>query len=221
MEEQQEVLEIKINTQGTLNLSLEELVDIQGEVKSLFPEELEKMIESFKTHGFCEPFVVFKENPKESWKIISGNQRRKAIFKCKELGLKVPDKFPCVELKAKSLKDAKKVLLSLGSTFGRVNKRRLEIFSEEINLPLEEVNLFSSFPTLTLEDSFDGINDELQKTDVEDTSIDFIKIPFLSEDINRIKDMFEAVFYKMQEKYPKKVSTPSDAFLKILKDALK
>ena len=76
---------------------------------------------------------------------IAGNQRLKALYRLRDLGFSIPDKLPGIPVEAENEKDAKKILLSLASTFGTVNKTELKDFIQVSGLDHIEVDAVTNF----------------------------------------------------------------------------
>lgn len=136
-------------------IALSELKKIQGDLKELSEENYIKLKNQILEFGFIAPFFIWKL--KGQSRILDGHQRLSALDYMAAEGIKLPKKFPCVEIEAKNLKQAKKMILAISSNYGTMTTLGLEGFMEGINMSLEEVA--DSF-------TFDAINFNLM-ADVE------------------------------------------------------
>lgn len=113
---------IKITCETKLYLPLENILDFQGELKSLSTTNYEKLKKQIVEQGFSAPIFVWKNDGK--YYCLDGTQRRAVCTKLKEQGYKIPD-LPCVEILAKTKLEAKKKLLSYVSQYGKVDPQGL------------------------------------------------------------------------------------------------
>ena len=203
--------QIQIKCSGTLNVSLDNLIDIQGDLKNITDENLDKLLGTMRENGFCEPFVVWKDEEKKLV-VISGNQRLKALKKARELNWTLPSSFPAVEVKAESYKEAKKMLLSLASYYGRADKLKLEEFILSNDFDLKETISLIEFPDITFKLE-DNPKEQLESAD---GSLEYISFPFFREDYIEAKELWDNCFNLLFQN-DGEIQTTTDAFLFILK----
>jgi len=141
-------MEIKISCETKLYLPLENIKDFQGALKTLDPDKKEKLKKQILEQGFAAPIFVWKNDGK--YYCLDGTQRRVALQDLKSTGYKIPD-LPCVEIHAKTKREAKKKLLSYVSQFGKVTGAGLYEFINEAELDLKELEDFE-IPEIDLED---------------------------------------------------------------------
>ena len=200
------------------SVCIDDLVDIQKSVKSLNPNEMEKMLKSFETLGFLDPFDVWKDKKKNQLILLGGNQRLKALKKARELGWKLPDQFPANMIEASNLKEARKMLLSMASTFGRTSKEALLDFSKKFAINIKEVASFSSFPEFNIMENEDETSNTNSQKDTNENQggISVMRIPFFDHDIDNAQNLFESAYKKLKEAYPDTITCQSDAFIYIM-----
>jgi hypothetical protein len=128
--------EIKITCDTKLYLPLENILDFQGELKSLSSTNYERLKKQILEQGFSAPIFVWKNNAK--YYCLDGTQRRLVLTKLKAEGYKIPD-LPAVEIFAKTKLEAKKKLLSYVSQFGKVESQGLYEFIIEAEIPIEDM----------------------------------------------------------------------------------
>ena len=214
-------MKLQVNCTGSESLPWKDFVDIQQKAKTMDGKQIEKLINAIEKHGFAEPFGIW-HNPETNQNIIlSGNQRRKAIERMAEIGWEIPEKLPCHKIKAGNLKEATQMLLSLASTFGRVDMNEVEALAKSVDLSLDELSKMSSFVEIDLEKIKQEVTEEIseiQKSEskaIEDINyIEFIKIPYPKDEFNEVFTMFEC--YKNAGDF----SDYPEAFRQLLKDGM-
>ena len=152
---------VDIKCKGSSMVALKDLKELQGDLKELSEENYSKLKAIILDLGFIAPFFVW--NYKGVKRCIDGHQRLTTLRCMKEEGIKVPAKFPCVEIEAKNLKQAKKMILAVSSNYGTMTTLGLEGFMTGIGMDLEKVA--ESF-------SFDAINFDMM-AEVEKVPVSF------------------------------------------------
>jgi hypothetical protein len=140
--------EIKITCDTKLYLPLENILDFQGELKSLSSTNYERLKKQILEQGFSAPIFVWKNNAK--YYCLDGTQRRLVLTRLKAEGYKIPD-LPAVEIFAKTKLEAKKKLLSYVSQFGKVESQGLYEFIIEAEIPIEDMSDFE-IPEIDMDD---------------------------------------------------------------------
>jgi DNA modification methylase len=120
------------------SLSLDEITEFQGGLKARSPEEIEKIIKSFKKFGFAFPLFVWPEG-ETNW-CLDGHGRLLALKKMQEAGEKIP-RLPVVYVKAKDEEEARNLLLRLNSQYGRMTKESVLEFSQGFDIDFAELEL--------------------------------------------------------------------------------
>lgn len=121
---------VKINCKGSGLCELSKLKIIQGELKTLSPENEGKLRKRIEQYGFDAPFFVWRN------KILDGTQRKIVLDKMVEDGWTLPGgKVPICQIKAKNLNDAKQRLLGYVSQYGKLDSNGLDVFLKGIEVP--------------------------------------------------------------------------------------
>lgn len=115
-----------------IELSIEELQEFQGNLKSLHSDDYEALKSQILETGFAFPIYVWK-SPKNEHKIIGGHQRLRVLKQMKLEGIAVP-KLPVVVVHADSERMAKQRVLQDASQYGKVERQGLYEFSIENSL---------------------------------------------------------------------------------------
>jgi len=151
---------VLIKCEGKDEVGLDELTDLQGNFKILTEINFNKLRNSLLKYGFSFPFFVYKE--KNIKYVLDGHQRTNVLKKMREQGFEIPEKFPCIYVEAKNIKEARQKLLMLNSQFGEITEDGLSNFFTEYELDfhvLEELH-------------FEGINMGLMGTGHTTTDIE-------------------------------------------------
>jgi len=129
-----------LNPNNLPTVDYRNLIDIQGDLKTIDRKALEKLKDSIKKHGIFVPKFVWKDEDK--FYIIDGHQTKKALEELEKEGYEIPE-IPYVEIEAKNKKDAAEKLLQINSRYGKINpateffeKYRLDsVVIDEIEIP--------------------------------------------------------------------------------------
>ena len=151
-------MKVKDDVDTIERLSIDTLIEFQGNLKTLNDTNLEKLINSIKTVGFSAPFFAFKSGKKNY--LLDGHQRIKALQKMREQGDIVPD-LPVVFIKARDKSEAKKKLLFITSQYGKPDQGGFEEFIADLDTDfLVDIEI----PDIKID--FDGINEPTENDDV-------------------------------------------------------
>ncbi len=161
------VREIKIECTGTENISLDNLTELQGNLKDLSKENYTRLKDSIIKYGFSFPMFVWKH--KEKNYIIDAHQRKKTLQKLKDEGYIVPP-LPTVFINAKDKIEAKEKLLQLNSNYGKITQDGLYEFINESGFEIDQLLLEDiDLPELDM-DKFNA--SFLEDTEIEEDESD-------------------------------------------------
>lgn len=139
---------IKISCEGTATVDYLNLVDFQGDLKELNEKGFEALKAEILRHGFAFPVIVWKNKGKHF--IVDGHQRVRTVRTLVErFGYACPE-LPIVEVKAKTLKEAKELLLAATSQYGEMTRQGLYEFMEEAGIKMAEVKTHYKFADIDL-----------------------------------------------------------------------
>lgn len=146
---------IRIECKGSGSESLDNLIPFQGDLKELTKANYEKLKTEILQHGFSAPFFYWASNEKIPKKyLLDGHQRKITLVAMEQEGFYLPNKFPVVEIKAKTKREAKSKLLAFTSQYGKISKAGLIQFAEHSKIDIEKVVGRFSFDAI----SFDGFS---------------------------------------------------------------
>jgi len=129
-------MEIEIKCKAADLLSLEDLSNFQGNLKTIKIDNLIKLKESIVNQGFIAPIFVWNSG-EENW-ILDGHQRIKAL-KSLEFDEYVIPPLPVAYIEAGDIKEAKEKLLHITSQHGDFTIAGLDDFLVDAELDLESI----------------------------------------------------------------------------------
>ncbi|MBU1170286.1 MAG: hypothetical protein KKD44_12045, partial [Proteobacteria bacterium] len=155
--------EINITCKGSKYMSLDQLKNFQGNLKTLPESELDKLKRSILKHGFSFPVFIWNDS------ILDGHQRTFAVRNLIKEGYTI-DPIPVVEIMAATKSEAAEKLLILNSHYAKITEDGLYEFLSaneldihdivgDLNLPDFDMDNFMSEYMETEEDP-QGLTDE-------------------------------------------------------------
>lgn len=124
------VKEIIIACEGATLVSLDELTDLQGNLKDLSEQNYVKLRNSITQFGFSFPILMWIDPENKKW-IIDAHQRIRTLKKMQEEGIIIP-RLPADIVHAKDKNEAKKKLLLLNSRYGKMTREGFDEFSVDL-----------------------------------------------------------------------------------------
>ena len=137
---------LKIECSTKLNLPIEKIYPFQGNLKKLDDEERKQLRKQIEDTGFAFAINVWKN--KNKYYILDGHQRLSVLKDMSSDGFDC-SKIPCVEVNAKTFKDAKRRVLQGTSQYGKMTNESLEEYLKDSDLDLSELENFR-FPEIDL-----------------------------------------------------------------------
>lgn len=109
------------------SILLQDLVPFQGDLKKRTDDDVAELIQSITSEGLLMPFVVWRKD-KQNF-LLDGHGRLQALRN-------IPDtekqKFPVLFVEADSEEDARKALLQITSSYGKITKKGAVQFTATI-----------------------------------------------------------------------------------------
>jgi hypothetical protein len=139
---------VEIQCTVAINLNLDQLMPMQGDLKELFESNFNKLKQSILRHGITFPFLVWQDDGKNY--ILDGTQRDRVLTKMAEEGFQIPA-LPCALIEAKDRKEAAEKILLISSQYGKITNNSLEQFLSENDLDLTALNDELELPSIDLE----------------------------------------------------------------------
>lgn len=126
------ITEITISCQGATSVSLDELQDLQGNLKDLTEDNYAKLRNSLIEFGFSFPIFFWQDENGAKW-IIDAHQRKRTLLKMRDEGILIPS-LPADPIFAKDRAEAKKKLLLLNSRYGQMTQEGFDEFTSDIEI---------------------------------------------------------------------------------------
>lgn len=139
---------IRIACTGASTLKLNELTQLQGNLKSLSEENYRKLKKVILEQGFSSPESVWVA-PDGTNYILDGHQRFVVLKTLEMEGYQIPP-IPVDFIEAKDKKEAFKKLLAIASQYGTFNKQGLYDYMQESSILLDDLKDNFIFPEVNL-----------------------------------------------------------------------
>src|SRR6266508_4103395 len=139
---------VKINCKAAIEIALEDLTPLQGELKVLTDANFEKLKQSILRHGITFPFFIWQSEGENY--ILDGTQRDRVLKRMAEDGYEVPP-LPCALIQAKDRKEAAEKILLISSQYGKMTNNSLETFLADNDLGFLELQGELELPAIDLE----------------------------------------------------------------------
>jgi ParB-like nuclease family protein len=143
-------LKVEIKCVGSAELPLKDLLEFQGNLKSLSKENYGKLKKEILELGFSEPFSVWK-SPR-GYLLLNGHQRARTLKAMAEEGFELPGKFPVSVVDAKDEAEAKRKVLAMASQYGTVEGQGLYEFMHEAGIAMDDLEGSFAFPEIDLDE---------------------------------------------------------------------
>lgn len=122
-------MEIKCTTKDTIKLT--ECVPFQGNLKKRTAQDIAELKDSLLREGLLMPFAVWDHDDKKF--LLDGHGRKEALVQLavEDANLLNVD-WPCIYIKADTEDDARKALLQITSSYGKITKTGVKQFTVSI-----------------------------------------------------------------------------------------
>lgn len=158
--------EIKIECSGNKTFEYWQLIEMQGNLKTLHRHDYERMKERILELGFSEPISVWMHRGKAH--ILNGHQRLRTIKEMVENEKYIVKPLPVNLIQAKDWNEAKRKILSLTSQFGKTKAEGLFNFLKDSDITPQELLSGYKFADLDL---VDWVDDYFKKTEPDENDL--------------------------------------------------
>lgn len=144
------ITELRIECQGATTVELDELNDLQGDLKDLTEINYVKLRNSMIEFGFSFPVFIWIDETGKKW-ILDAHQRVRTLKKMREEGITIPP-LPADIINAESRVRAKEKLLLLNSRYGSITEEGFQAFTSEVGfeIPSEDIADMLVLPEIDL-----------------------------------------------------------------------
>jgi hypothetical protein len=124
------MIELKCSTESVVLLS--QMTLFQGDLKKRTERDIDDLATSLREEGMFMPFAVWERTPSELL-ILDGHGRYAALTKLALTDISILEQqFPCIRIQADDENEARKALLQIVSTYGRINRTGVIAFSAPV-----------------------------------------------------------------------------------------
>lgn len=130
---------------------LEQMIGFQGDLKVMDEDAMQQLKNEMIENGFNSPIHIWR-SPKQKKKfVLDGHQRCHALKSLRDDdGYGIPESLPVDYIKAKNLKQAKHILLSRVSQYGRATPGGLYAFMADANIGIDEIKSSFKIPEIDI-----------------------------------------------------------------------
>ena len=125
---------IRITCKAAGTLPIEEIHDLQGNLKELLPDKKRKLKLALTEYGFSFPVFVWRNPFNHLHYNLDGNQRLKVMRELKDEGFEFSD-IPVAFIDANSEKEAREKLLLATSQYGKFSNKGAKEYIEKMDDP--------------------------------------------------------------------------------------
>lgn len=139
---------VVMKCEGALRIPLEELLDLQGGLKELSPENKLKLRTEILNTGFAfAPHVWVDADDKKY--LVDGHQRTSILRDLKAEGYEVPP-VPVSTVEAPTMAEAKRRILQASSQYGEMTAQGLYDFMLINEIPFQDVQASFDLPNIDM-----------------------------------------------------------------------
>lgn len=122
---------LKINCNTDTRIKLQQLVPFQGTLKKRNDNDINALIKSLENDGMMMPFAVWHHDDKDY--LLDGHGRLEALVRMslKDIDI-INQDLPCIYINADTEEEARKSLLQITSSYGKLNKKGIIEFTATI-----------------------------------------------------------------------------------------
>jgi hypothetical protein len=140
---------IKINCKGAISIPLEELTQLQGDLKELSEANFLKLRASILKNGITFPLFVWQDQG--TIFILDGTQRDRVLRKLAAEGYDIPP-LPCALITAENKRQACEKILLISSQYGKMSNESLYEFISKNDIGFLELEEMLDLPQINLEE---------------------------------------------------------------------
>lgn len=137
----------KINCETKDTIKLVDITPFQGNLKKRTDQDINELRDSLLNEGLMMPFAIWQNEGKNF--LLDGHGRLKAIMSMSDPEAFNAD-YPCIMIKADTENDARKALLQITSSYGKITKQGVKQFCVSIpDYKAPSIKKFVSAPVKT------------------------------------------------------------------------
>jgi hypothetical protein len=173
---------IKINCESSDTLKLTDMVPFQGNLKKRTDQDIKELTDSLLAEGLMMPFAIWKHEGKNY--LLDGHGRKEALTKLAvEDASMLSEEWPVIYINADTEDEARKALLQITSSYGKVTKQGYKQFC--VSIPDYKAPVISKFIPKPVKVSK---SEQAQKPKSDKT---VLKIRVVNERVNQVLEIFK------------------------------
>lgn len=140
---------VRVACTGSELVEIDELYELQGELKSLSDDAFRALRDEILWTGFAFPIYAWRD-PDDKLLIVGGHQRKRVLSALREEGKEVPA-VPIVLVEAADIKEARRRVLQDVAQYGVVERQGLYEFMHLAELSLPDLETNFRIPDINIE----------------------------------------------------------------------
>lgn len=175
-------MEIKCTTKDTIKLT--ECVPFQGNLKKRTAQDIAELKDSLLREGLLMPFAVWDHDDKKY--LLDGHGRKEALVQLavEDANLLNVD-WPCIYIKADTEDDARKALLQITSSYGKITKTGVKQFT--VSIPDYKAPSIAKFIAKPVTKKVEAV-DPVQRPNQDKV---ILKVSVTKEKVSEVKKILE------------------------------
>ena len=175
-------MEIKCTTKDTIKLT--ECVPFQGNLKKRTPQDIAELKDSLLREGLLMPFAIWDHDDKKY--LLDGHGRKEALVQLavEDANLLNVD-WPCIYIKADTEDDARKALLQITSSYGKITKTGVKQFT--VSIPDYKAPSIAKFVAKPVTKKADAV-DPVQRPNQDKV---ILKVSVTKDKVSEVKKILE------------------------------
>lgn len=175
-------MEIKCTTKDTIKLT--ECVPFQGNLKKRTSQDIAELKDSLLREGLLMPFAVWDHDDKKF--LLDGHGRKEALVQLavEDANLLNVD-WPCIYIKADTEDDARKALLQITSSYGKITKTGVKQFT--VSIPDYKAPSIAKFVAKPVTKKVEAV-DPVQRPNQDKV---ILKVSVTKEKVSEVKKILE------------------------------
>lgn len=123
---------ITVNPRSLPQIDYRALVPFQKNLKDLDDKNYQRILRSFKKHGFFVPAFIWFDG--DTPRILDMHQRHRVLMAEQVVFENSGYEIPYIEIRAENELDAKEKLLLISSQYGHITQEGIDEFGHDLNL---------------------------------------------------------------------------------------
>ena len=129
---------VQVTCEGAATIRLDDVVGLQGDLKSLSEVNYNRLKLSMLRHGFAFPLAIARIDGKP-YGVIDGHQRDRVLKQMRSEGYDVPEEIPVTWTDCKDEGEAKRLIMQAVAQYGKIDDDGLAEFMHDAGIGFDEL----------------------------------------------------------------------------------